>query len=438
MSTSPLWNTLERSKPGARRRTALVTAGLAGLCVIAGGTWGSAALTTGLAVAGIAVLLLVTQLLAQGVDRPRQHLNQVIDAIARGQHDQVVPYLDFDNGSGQMARALETLRKSVREAAEDHWVKDSSSRLLGAVRAAESIEDLSRSLLSGLAPLLALGHGAFFRADADGRLVLMATYAMAQRKRLQTSFDPGEGLPGQCLRERKPIRLTLPSDHVHIVSGLGESAATQVMAWPLVMGETVLAVVELATYSEFKPRQMRLLEELADPLAASLQVLDRNVRTRDLLSLAQTQSDKMQKQAAQLEEQAVEMEAQQAELREAEAWYRIIIDNSWDGILIVDGQGQIVLANPAADRLFGYGEGALVGTSVDQLVPMTVRPGHAQLRDSFFKAERHRRMGAGPELRGRRADGTEFPLRAWLTPLPSRGARGRCVSVAVRSLEQSQ
>lgn len=463
-----IWNWLERSRPQERLFTALAFTVLAALLLVLFGLWASWSLalqaqdaallpaklagsetpsawiqlktvaqgwigwTVTLALVCLVSLLIVTQMLARAIDRPRQHLNQIIEAIAQGQHDRSVPYRDYQNGAGQMARALETLRQSVHEAGDDHWVKANSSALLDAIRSAETVEDLARVLLSGLAPWLGMGHGAFFRTDADGRLTLVATYAMTQRKRLQTTFEPGEGLPGQCLRERKPIQLTLPSDHVRITSGLGESPASHVMAWPLVIGETVLAVVELASYAAFAPRQLRLLEELSDPLAATLQVLDRNVRTRELLSLAQTQSDKMQKQAAQLEEQAVEMEAQQAELREAEAWYRVIIDNSWDGILIVDGQGVIVLANPAADRLFGYGEGALVGTSVDQLVPMSVRPGHAQLRDSFFKAERHRRMGAGPELRGRRADGSEFALRAWLTPLPSRGARGRCVSVAVR------
>jgi diguanylate cyclase (GGDEF)-like protein/PAS domain S-box-containing protein len=53
-----------------------------------------------------------------------------------------------------------------------------------------------------------------------------------------------------------------------------------------------------------------------------------------------------------------------------------VADAVTEAIVIVDGQGEITLANRAADRLFGAAAGALAGCHVEQLLP-AFRPGAA-------------------------------------------------------------
>ncbi|MCL7463220.1 response regulator [Pseudomonas sp. NW5] len=84
-----------------------------------------------------------------------------------------------------------------------------------------------------------------------------------------------------------------------------------------------------------------------------------------------------------------ELDEQRQRLRDAEAWYRQIIEFSPDGMLIIDAEGRILIANSHAHQLFGYGSGALVGLSVDQLIPEAQRALHAELRQ---------RLGQGQEL----------------------------------------
>jgi PAS domain S-box-containing protein len=169
-------------------------------------------------------------------------------------------------------------------------------------------------------------------------------------------------------------------------------------------------------------------------LAASMEILDRNLKTRELLAATQEQAERMEKQAAQLEEQQVEMEAQQAELLETENWFRSIIESAPDGMLVADAAGQILLTNPEAEKIFGYEPGELVGGQIEQLVPDRVRDRHPALRAQFMNEERARAMGAGPKLTGRRKDGSEVPVTITLSGLPPRGARGKCVSVSVRRI----
>src|SRR3954470_873651 len=64
----------------------------------------------------------------------------------------------------------------------------------------------------------------------------------------------------------------------------------------------------------------------------------------------------------------------------ADALIRSLFEASLDGILAVNQDGRIVLANAEAERLFDYRPGELVGLSVEWLVPEAQRPGHAASR----------------------------------------------------------
>jgi PAS domain S-box-containing protein len=197
--------------------------------------------------------------------------------------------------------------------------------------------------------------------------------------------------------------------------------------------DQVLGVLEMASFQQFGEREKNLFDALMPVLATSMEILERNLRTRELLVSTQEQAERMEKQAAQLEEQSVEMEAQQAELLETENWFRSIIETAPDGMLVVDATGRILLANPKAEEMFGYASGELLGGQIEQLVPEQSRGAHPEQRQGFLAGKHARQMGEGPQIRGRRKDGSEFELLVTLSPLPSRGTRGNCVSVAVRA-----
>ncbi len=103
-----------------------------------------------------------------------------------------------------------------------------------------------------------------------------------------------------------------------------------------------------------------------------------------------------------------------------------------DALLLVDGQGVICLANPAAETLLGYSAQELVGLSVDALVPDSIRPRHAAYRESYAKNPRPRPMGTDMELVAKRRDGSEVMVEIALSPLPGEGSQQ--VVVAIRGI----
>jgi PAS domain S-box-containing protein len=106
---------------------------------------------------------------------------------------------------------------------------------------------------------------------------------------------------------------------------------------------------------------------------------------------------------------------------DAEGVFRSLFSAYPDGLLLVDQRGAIVMANPAADSLLGYGGGELAGLSVDSLVPDSIRPRHASYREAYAHAPRSRPMGTQMELVARRRDGSEVMVEIALSPLQNQG-----------------
>jgi PAS domain S-box-containing protein len=87
------------------------------------------------------------------------------------------------------------------------------------------------------------------------------------------------------------------------------------------------------------------------------------------------------------------------------------------GMLMVDGDGRIVLVNAQIEKLFGYPRAELLGMQVEQLIPQRYRDKHPDFRSSFFSAPQARPMGRGRELYGLHKSGTEVPIEIGLNPV---------------------
>ncbi len=113
-----------------------------------------------------------------------------------------------------------------------------------------------------------------------------------------------------------------------------------------------------------------------------------------------------------------EQHAQAAARQESslESRFRKLLEGAPDAILEVNPEGKIILLNEAADRMFGYSRGELLGFNVENLVPAAMRGGHAQHRASYASHPKTRPMGTGLELQGQRKDGSLFPVEISLSP----------------------
>ena len=103
--------------------------------------------------------------------------------------------------------------------------------------------------------------------------------------------------------------------------------------------------------------------------------------------------------------------------KRAEERFRIAVESSPNGMLMVDREGRLVLVNREIERMFGWSREELLGQPVERLVPERFRAPHPAQREAFFSAPHVRAMGVGRELFGVRKDGSEFPVEIGLNPI---------------------
>jgi PAS domain S-box-containing protein len=103
-----------------------------------------------------------------------------------------------------------------------------------------------------------------------------------------------------------------------------------------------------------------------------------------------------------------------------------------DALVGVDHAGVIRFVNRQTELLFGYERDDLIGAPLETLVPESLRPVHKVNRERYVAAPFTRTMGLDLELRGRRRDGTQFPVDIALSHTDTED--GPLVIAAVRDM----
>jgi PAS domain S-box-containing protein len=98
--------------------------------------------------------------------------------------------------------------------------------------------------------------------------------------------------------------------------------------------------------------------------------------------------------------------------------FRMAVEAAPNAMIMVNQTGDIVLINSEAEAMFGYTKEELIGQSIHQLVPPSMRSIHNLYVQNYFEAPDRRNMARGSsDLHGQRKDGDLFPIEVGLTPI---------------------
>jgi len=130
-------------------------------------------------------------------------------------------------------------------------------------------------------------------------------------------------------------------------------------------------------------------------------------------SLRQPPTDKSMRphqEAVKLERTATESGPGEMALVEKAARLQAIMDTTVDGIITINEQGIIQSFSKAAEHIFGYSVGEVIGRNVSMLQPSPFRVNHDAYIANYLGTGKPKIIGIGREVTGQRKDGSTFPL----------------------------
>jgi len=192
--------------------------------------------------------------------------------------------------------------------------------------------ELAYNIIKALIEYLDANQGGLFILNDEERdpyLELMATYAYGRRKFKQRTLQIGEGLVGTCALEAQTIHMTnIPKDYIEIESYLGHANPKSLLLVPLKLDDKIFGIIEIASFNEFNPHEIKFIEDLAETIASTLATAKINAKTAELLEKSREQSEALLSQEEEMRQNLEELQSTQEEADRRERMLQEELDSA--------------------------------------------------------------------------------------------------------------
>jgi len=203
-----------------------------------------------------------------------------------------------------------------REDERRNWASDGLAKFVEVLQSAKNLKSISNDIIINLVRIIKANQGAIYLVEKndseDVRLELQACYAYNRTKHLTQSIALGEGILGQAFLEQQTNYLKDVPDHfVRITSGLGEANPRNILIVPLKMNETVVGLIELASFHEFNKHEILFVEKIGESIAFTVSTIRTNENTKRMVDALHGQTELMRAQEEELRQNQEELQATQ-------------------------------------------------------------------------------------------------------------------------------
>ena len=254
-----------------------------------------------------------------------------IKGIAQGNYD--VKWEGFSaagsdinqhNISGELLSMRDEMKKKQQEGVRQQWVSEGLNKAAEIVRDHQTnFEMLCEKTVAFIVKYLNAQQGGLFvlndEDEEDKHIALVSCYAFDKKKFVTKRIEIGEGVLGQIFLEGEPVILKeVPKDYVKITSGLGESNPRYMTIFPMKHNDTVVALIEIASFTPHDQHALDFLASVCKSIAASVIAIQSAARTKVLLEKSQQQTEEMRAQEEEMRQNMEELEATQEEMKRRE------------------------------------------------------------------------------------------------------------------------
>jgi len=260
-------------------------------------------------------------------------------------------------------------KKRIKDEEIQSWVIKGETMFAEILREHnQNIEELSYQIISNLVRYTEANQGGLFIINDNDKnnkyIELVASYAYDRKKILNKKIRMGVGLVGRAVEEAETIYMTdVPNDYVNVTSGLGERNPQSILIVPLKFNEVIYAVVELASFSDFKAHVRKFIEKIGVSIASTIGTVKITMQTTNLVKELTTQSQELAAQEEEMRQTMEEMQATQEEstkkIFEMETFTNAINQVSY--IAEYNLEGKLISVNDNFVALLGKTRSELLG-----------------------------------------------------------------------------
>ncbi|WP_404431512.1 response regulator [Sutcliffiella horikoshii] len=230
---------------------------------------------------------------------------------------------DISVAFNTMASSIETYHKKEKQFTEEigrqNWVQKNSADIINLYHRNVSTDSLAEKFIATLTPLMDAKLGAFYLLDGEGKEASyrkIATYADGAEDVGGDAYKLREGLVGQCAWDKKMIILEdVPEGYSVVTTGIGHIKPKSIIIAPVIIKDEVIAVIEMATLTEFTKTHRQLLTKVLETLGIAITNILGRMEVERLLLESQAQTEELQSQSEELQAQSEELQTQSEELR---------------------------------------------------------------------------------------------------------------------------
>jgi PAS domain S-box-containing protein len=384
--------------------------------------------------------------LAEEADRVTT-LTNFLETVSSGKFD-----MELDS-SNELNNRLLSIRNKLRdgmiEEKKRNWSTTGSAQI-GAILQSNftSSTELYDEVIRFVVKYTNSNQGGLFllnEGTKEKEMSLVACYAYERKKFLDKQVAAGEGLVGQCFLEQEMIYMTaVPKSYVSITSGLGQATPTAIILIPLKVNDSIVGVMELASFTPYETHERELLQKFAESVASTVSTVRINERTKQLLEQSQQQAEEMKAQEEEMRQNMEELTATQEEMKrkESEMVGQLEAINNSQAFIEFDVEGNIIEANDIFLKTMKYSLSELKGKHHR----IFVDSGYAVSQEyrEFWRSFNEGKSRSGEFLR-KAKDGSLVWLSANYTPVINSQGKvmkviklARDISKEKQLLEQSQ
>ncbi len=199
------------------------------------------------------------------------------------------------------------------------WSQTGRLELAAAISGEKGLESLAQAILSFLGNYVDAHAGAVF-ARRSGVFERVALSGAPLDGGVPEKFQPGEGLLGRAVVEKRPQKIVdVPEGYLKVGSGLGAGLPRHLLIVPAASDELVNAVIELGFIHPLDEQKLEFLHQISEPVGVAVKSALYREHLQELLNETQQQAEELQAQSEELRVSNEELEEQGRALRESQA-----------------------------------------------------------------------------------------------------------------------